>query len=458
MFGNNTTRCKPKVCLSRWAGGLTFALILGGLAIASPHALGASSPKPACKPVRFAVVSDPHFYDTRLGASSTAFENYLNFDPKLLRESEAILDAALDDIEREGVRFLIIPGDLTKDGELVNHLRVAQKLAKLEHRGIQAYVVPGNHDLNNPDAKVFLGDSTRPAATVSPQEFRKIYAAFGYNKAISRDTASLSYVVEAVPGLWLLAIDSTDSGENQALGYPRVGGHVLPQTMAWIQGRMQEAHQRGKQVIAFMHHGVNLNFLPQAQVFPDYLVDDWPVVGAQLGAAGLKVIFTGHYHSQDAAFPVDATGTPVAGLVDVETSSLASYPCAFRIVTLAPQVGLQIESRRVTEIKGYRDSVPFQTYAEGFLRARLPLLVTYQLMQEFQLSQPLAAQVAPYVVDGLVAQYAGDESPSAQTQAALNYFVSQPDTDPRHTLGLLLWGLWMDLPPGDNELVVPLGN
>jgi hypothetical protein len=29
--------------------------------------------------------------------------------------------------------------------------------------------------------------------------------------------------------------------------------------------------------------------------------------------------------------------------------------------------------------------------------------------------------------------------------------------EPTHTLGLLLWGLWSDLPPGDNELVVPLG-
>lgn len=437
-------------------GAVGLALILGGLAFATPPALGDLGNRAACKPTRFAVISDPHFYDTRLGVSGAAFENYLMTDPKLLRESEAILDAALEEVTSERARFVIIPGDLTKDGELVNHLRVAQKLAKLEHRGVQVYVVPGNHDLNNPDAKVFIGDTTRSAVTVTPKEFQQIYGAFGYNQAISRDRASLSYVVEAVPGLWLLAIDSTDSGHNQELGSPRIGGHILPQTMTWIQSRLQEAHRRGKQVIAFMHHGVNLNFLPEAQVFPDYLVDDWPVVGAQLGAAGLKVIFTGHYHSQDAAYPVDATGTPVAGLVDVETSSLASYPCAFRMVTVDREANLEIESRRVTDIKGYRGAVPFQTYAEAFTRTRLPLLVTYQLMDQFGLPQDQAAQVAPFVVDALVAQYAGDEIPSAETQATLNYFVSQPD--PLHTLGLLIWGLWMDLPPGDNELVVPLGN
>ena len=448
---------KRKPRHNRWTSALILALGLCGLVAASTQAAAKPGPKPGWKPVRFAVISDPHFYDTRLGESGVAFENYLNLDPKLLRESEAILDEALEKIVSENVRFLIIPGDLTKDGELVNHLRVAEKLAKLRLRGVQAYVIPGNHDLNNPDAKVFRGDTTVPATTVTPSQFRSIYSRFGYSQAISRDTASLSYVVQAAPGLWLLAIDSTDSGQNQELGYPRVGGHVLPQTMAWIQSRMQAAAQHGIRVIAFMHHGVNLNFLPQAQVFPDYLVDDWPMIGAQLNAVGLKVIFTGHYHTQDAAFPVDANGNSVPGLLDVETGSLVGYPCAFRIASLdAARQNLSIESRHVTTFRGYDRDVPFQTYAEDFVRARLPMLVTYQLMQQFGLPQADAAALAPLVVDALVAQYVGDESPSLETQATLNAFVGMPE--PMHTLGLLLWGLWLDIPPGDNTLQVSLAE
>ena len=171
-------------------------------------------------------------------------------------------------------------------------------------------------------------------------------------------------------GLWWLAIDSTDAQQNEQLGYPVVGGRLSPPTLAWVLDKLAEAQKRGKRVMAFMHHGVNLNFIPQDQIFPDFLVDDWAGVGKRLADAGLKVIFTGHYHATDAAYPLDATGTPVPTLCDVETASLASYPCAFRTITLAADNSLHIATERITEIDADTGGVPFQTYAENFSRAR----------------------------------------------------------------------------------------
>ncbi len=414
-------------------------------------------PRPAPAPLRFAVISDPHLYDTRLGTSGAAFEDYLNQDPKLLRESEAILEAALDRVIEQKARFVIIPGDLTKDGELTSHVRMAQHLAKLERHGIQVFVVPGNHDLNNPDAVAYCGDTTRPVPNVGPRLFRAIYNRFGYGEAIDRDPNSLSYVAEPARDLWLLAIDSTDAQENEELGTPAVGGRLSPLTLDWVLDKLAEAQQRGKRVLAFMHHGVNLNFIPQDQIFTDFLVDDWASVGTVLANAGLKVIFTGHYHSTDAAYPLNATGTPVPTLCDVETASLASYPCAFRNVTLDAENRLHIQTERITAIDADTGGVPFQTYAENFSRARLPALATQQLMALFNLPEAQAAQIAPFVADVLIAQYAGDEMPSPQTQGVLNAFLGSPE--PLHTLGLILSGMWTDLPPGDNNLVVPLtGN
>jgi hypothetical protein len=75
-------------------------------------------------------------------------------------------------------------------------------------------------------------------------------------------------------------------------------------------------------------------------------------------------------------------------------------------------------------------------------------------MSLFQLPQNQAAQVAPLVTDAIIANYAGDEAPSAQTQAMIGGFVASPE--PLHTLGLMLGGLWMDLPPHDNQLALPL--
>jgi hypothetical protein len=404
---------------------------------------------PLATPPRFAVISDLHFFDSRLGPAGQAFDAYVNADPKLLKDSEAILDSALDSIIQQEVQFVLVTGDLTKDGELLDHVRVAQKLARLERHGIQVYVVPGNHDINNPDSVMYLGDTTRSVPSVSPRLFRALYERFGYGQAIARDEHSLSYVAEPVLGLWLLGIDSCKYDENETLGQPVVGGAIKPETLEWVLGKLHEAKARGKQVIAFMHHGVNQHFLGEAQVFPDFLLDDWTNVSGQLAGAGLKVVFTGHYHSQDAAFPLNAAGRPVATLCDVETGSLVMYPCAFRVATL-DSTGLHIESQRVTEINADTGGVPFQEYALEFLQARLPALATYQLMSLFQLPQDQAAWAAPLVANALIANYAGDESPDALTQATLNGFVQSPE--PLRTLGLMLWGIWTDLPPGDNQL------
>jgi hypothetical protein len=220
--------------------------------------------------------------------------------------------------------------------------------------------------------------------------------------------------------------------------------------------KLHQARSRGARVIAFMHHGVNPNFIPQPQIFPDYLVRDWASVGTQLAEAGLKIVFTGHYHSQDAAYPLGPDGAPMPTLCDVETGSLISYPNAFRIVSLDKLGALHIESRRVTEIDADTGGLPFPDYAASFMATRLPALAAVQLETLFGLPEAQAVQIAPLVAQALMAQYAGDEAPDAQTQGRLNSFVASPE--PMHTLGLLLWGLWSDLPPSDNALVVPLGE
>ena len=50
------------------------------------------------KPVRFAVLSDTHLYDARLGTTGSAFEMNLIENPNLQALSRPILEAALADI------------------------------------------------------------------------------------------------------------------------------------------------------------------------------------------------------------------------------------------------------------------------------------------------------------------------------------------------------------------------
>jgi len=447
--GTSATRLNP-VHLSTAA-----VLLVALVAMPACKLVTQEQPQPR-RPVRFAVISDPHLHDAHLGNSGAAFEKYVAEDPKLLRESEAILEAALKSVAAERVQFVLISGDLTKDGELVNHRRMVRHLTRLERAGIQVFVVPGNHDINNPEAVMYLGDTNRPVQSVTPQQFAALYSRFGYGQAIDRDPHSLSYVAEPVAGLWLLAIDSCKYDASRQVRSNVISGRIRPETITWIKAKLQQAQAGGKLVIAFMHHGLNQHFIGQNEQFGQYLVDDWQGVSTQLARAGLKVIFTGHYHSQDAAYLVNETLEPVSALCDVETASLVQYPCAFRIVTLDTNNVLRIESRRVTQINADTGGVPFQQYAEHFLRTRLPALVARQLVARFNLPQDDAAKAAPVIAEALIANYAGDETPPPETRALIDEWVNGPE--PRRTLGLMLRGIWTDLPPTDNDCRLPLNT
>jgi DNA repair exonuclease SbcCD nuclease subunit len=129
------------------------------------------NPDPKYPEFKFAVISDLHYYDAKLGTTGTALKKYLDKDRKLLVESADLLSFAIDDIISSGVKNVLIPGDLTKDGELVDPIDVAKALDRLKLNEIQAYVIPGNHDVNNPDSYRYNGDKKEKIPNISAQDF-----------------------------------------------------------------------------------------------------------------------------------------------------------------------------------------------------------------------------------------------------------------------------------------------
>jgi metallophosphoesterase superfamily enzyme len=150
--------------------------------------------------IRFGVISDTHFYDPGLGMAGQAFEEAMTKEIKLFRYSRELLQTALLEIESAKVDFLIIPGDLTKDGELASHLALAGYLDELRSKGIPTFVVPGNHDINNPEAFSYSGAKPESTETITPWEFVHIYNKFGYTDALFKDNYSLSKWLNLPPG------------------------------------------------------------------------------------------------------------------------------------------------------------------------------------------------------------------------------------------------------------------
>lgn len=211
------------------------------------------------------VISDPHYYAPSLGTEGAAFDAYLAADRKMIAESDAILQSAIDIVKTEKPNILLVSGDLTKDGEKVSHEAFAAYLADIESTGVKVYVIPGNHDINNPDAMSYAGNTATPVESVSAEDFQQIYADFGYGEAIYRDPGSLSYVAEASDNLWILGIDSCKYAQNGTS--PVTSGSLNAATKAWVLDILAEAKIKGITVIGMMHHNLSEHFTLEADLF-----------------------------------------------------------------------------------------------------------------------------------------------------------------------------------------------
>nr|WP_320133069.1 metallophosphoesterase [uncultured Holophaga sp.] len=432
-----------------WRSALVPTLVLSALiGCGGSHSSTASAGRAS-----FAVLSDTHLHDgADLGASGSDFAAYLAGDRKMIAESEEILDVALGDIETQKPDFLMISGDLTKDGEQVNHLLMSYKLSELRGQGIKVLVIPGNHDIYNPDAVSYLSSPPTAVANVSPDEFKQIYQDCGYGEALYQDSSSLSYVAEPVQGLWVFCLDTAEYDDNLANGSPTTAGRLSAATQTWVLNLLQEAKAKGKTVIGMMHHGIVEHYSGQATLFPEYLITDYATVGKTLADAGLKVIFTGHFHAND----ISTADFSSSQLYDCETGSLVTAPSPYRYATAdLDKKTLAITTSTVTSIPSH--PTDFVSYANTFVQEGLYNLAVAQFeASPYSLDAGTAQYVASLLAPAMMAHYAGDESlTDATTTAEINAMVASTDATTQ-TLGYALLSLWTDKAPADNQVTIPL--
>ncbi len=393
------------------------------------------------------VVSDPHLFDPALGTSGSAFEDYLSGSRKLIAESEEILKSLIQVILSEDVEIVLVTGDLTKDGERASHNMLAGYLGLLESAGKYVFVVPGNHDINNLNSVKYLDADKISVPSISANEFAEIYYDYGYGEALSRDTDSLSYIVEPREGLWIMAMDSCQYDD-----VPSTGGGFSESTLQWILSKLEEARTKNITVFGMMHHGLVNHFSAQSLFFAEYIIDDWKNVSDAFADMGMKIVFTGHFHAQDI---VKAVSDNLGFIFDIETGSMVTYPCPLRIVQLKPHGHLTISSRKVTEIDYDTGGKSFQEYAKDFLENGLENTMAESLVDQFLISQSDAQQYAPYMASGLVAHYEGDETPSPETRNIIEQLKEDLDLR-KQMLGYGLDSIWSDLPPRDNDIIIDL--
>lgn len=399
---------------------------------------------------KMCVVSDVHLMAPELlRADGRAFQDYLSSDRKLLVESAEMLDTITARLLAERPDVVLVAGDLTKDGERVSHEMLEKRyLSRLRASGAKVFVVPGNHDVNNPHACVFKGDKTSRTTTVSAGEFAEIYRDYGYGTALARDAESLSYVAQLTPTVRLLALDACRYDDNDFdKDICVTAGRLKPATTAFIRQQVEEAHAAGQTVVAMMHHGVVPHFSAEPLILPEYLVDDYATVARLLGSLGVRVVFTGHLHAQDIA----SDGT----LTDVETGSTVSLPHPYRVVEVEGD-SMRIRSKHVLslgslEAKGESLSAKSKDFA---------MLAVSKMAADYLPSTVpavLKQRVGALVGEAYVMHISGDEHPSETfltEKAAVVKDISSLSAELGQMVDGLITSLTTDTAPADNEALI----
>lgn len=337
---------------------------------------------------------------------------------------------ALDDIALKGIKIVAMPGDFSDDGQAYN-LRGLHNILSEYHKkyGIDFYMTTGNHDPVGPfrqDAGKddFLGEDGNPLGIYSKENMGKVK-----NKIITKDIAEsgyleilyelkdfgfypkkenmfwstpfyfqsvqnysyekalhsadyyqrmyevskgfsvpdMSYVVEPVKGIWMVAIDGNtyipknvnenpDIASNYkgaSIGYNNVLTHKK-HLIEWIKKITQEAKANGKTVIAFTHYPM-IDFNDGATNEIRKLLGEkkWQLervpeeeVAEAFAENGLQIHFAGHMHIND-------TGIRKKNgkmLVNIQVPSLAAYLPAYKVLTLQSSDQMEVRTEVLNEV------------------------------------------------------------------------------------------------------------
>ncbi|MCM4170719.1 metallophosphoesterase [Arenibacter sp. TNZ] len=195
----------------------------------------------------------------------------------------------------------------------------------------------------------------------------------------------ISYLVEPVEGLWLLALDANTyiqekiiNSDSAQLEYPNTGlglNNLLTDKkylLDWVRKVADNAKKQKKTLIAFSHY-------PMVE-FNDGATSDMeellvgskmqikrvpnPKVAELFAEAGLKLHLGGHMHINDTGVAVSDEGNT---LFNIQTPSLAAYKPAYKILTLKDGGFAEVETVVIDSVPRYIEFFELYRQEYGFL-------------------------------------------------------------------------------------------
>ena len=386
---------------------------------------------------QIAFISDAHIQDVDGHAERVRSMEVQVQSTRLFNENYYALLAALDDVARRNIRWVVLPGDLTDNGQFFNQQKIKNILhSYTQRKGMRFFVTTGNHDpalplgLMQKNAHFLAADGSRVtredscAGYVSQME---CYADFGFfprkddcywespftsytydkysyedacrESVLSKRTYTLcdsltatdaSYLVEPVDGLWLLAIDGGVylpkemkdgkwSYQGSSAGYNLVLKHK-PFLLPWVRKVVEEAQKRHKTLVAFSHYplvdfndGVSEHV---RRIWGDRRFDLHRVPEAEVSEAFLQAGLRLHFAGH---MHVNDTGIwegkDGKHLYNIQVPSIATYVSAYKILTIESDEVFRVETVALDTVPGFDSLFPLYRaeYQSDSLKGHSPV-------------------------------------------------------------------------------------
>ncbi|MFH7018415.1 metallophosphoesterase [Flavobacterium sp. FlaQc-47] len=375
---------------------------------------------------------------------------------RIFNENYFAFIAALEDIAKRKIKYVVLPGDYTDDGQPI-HVKGLEKILDQYRKkyNIEFFITTGNHDPVGPFAQEsgkedFLGKDGKsqpiyskeglykpnltieqpviitadiakmgylgitdnlknfgfypnkkykfwatPFSTYTNQNYSFEKASQAallsnrvYNVAPGFEVPDVSYVVEPVDGLWLMAIDGNvyipkkndgDPKDSKSYAEASTGyNNVLSNKkhlIKWVEEISAQARLQGKTLIAFSHFPmIDFNDDASAEIKELLGPNKWqlnrvPVeeVAQVFADAGLKIHFGGHMHINDTGTRTTAKGNT---LVNIQTPSLAAYIPAYKLLTIKKDNLVDIQTITIDEVPRYNELFDLYKMEYQFLQSQ----------------------------------------------------------------------------------------
>lgn len=386
---------------------------------------------------QIAFISDAHIQDVDGHAERVRSMEVQVQSTRLFNENYYALLAALDDVARRNIRWVVLPGDLTDNGQFFNQQKIKSILhSYTQRKGMRFFVTTGNHDpalplgLMQKNAHFLAADGSRVtredscAGYVSQME---CYADFGFfprkddcywespftsytydkysyedacrESVLGKRTYTLcdsltatdaSYLVEPVDGFWLLSIDGGVylpkemkdgkwSYQGSSAGYNLVLKHK-PFLLPWVRKVVEEAQKRHKTLVAFSHYplvdfndGVSEHV---RRIWGDRRFDLHRVPEAEVSEAFLQAGLRLHFAGH---MHVNDTGIwegkDGKHLYNIQVPSIATYVPAYKILTIESDEVFRVETVALDTVPGFDSLFPLYRaeYQSDSLKGHSPV-------------------------------------------------------------------------------------